>query len=168
MKLFFAAAAALFLSACGTIGSITGLNTLGIDPERIETLNEQITVRVAEADGFTTLTRSLLANDVITADQAELVLVELRKVETIADAALAAIETSGDPTQAESLLTQINSAMGLVLSLLNGFAPSETAALMEDQNHVSNYRTSRRSERHKHHPPRLARGYRHSLFYRLA
>ena len=126
MKYILLALCALSLSACGAFRSF-----YGFDPGDLDSANKQMAFAYMQIGGLTDLTESLLTADVISADQAEQVSIQLNKAFDTLEATRVAIAANGDPFTAQTEIEKATASINLALALLRQFAPRQTALYIE-------------------------------------
>lgn len=113
MKVFLVISA-LLLSGCGTL--------LGINESELDTANKRLAAAGLQIESLANLTNNLLQIDAITTEQAQIVSTNLRSALNAVQAAKDAVETSGDPAQADTALEIVERSLEISLNLLNGFS----------------------------------------------
>lgn len=109
----------LVISLLLTMLSAQSCSTVGY--ENVDTTRKAIIVANAEVRAANLLLQDLIVRDVISDEDAQVALQELRKAHGYLQAALDAITLSGDPIAAQSGLERATTTITVVLTLLSQF-----------------------------------------------
>lgn len=130
-KIGFIVASVFLLAGCGHFAN------LGIDSERLDTINKQFVAYAGEITALAMLGEELVARNVITSAQGLKAAGYLQEALDLVEVAHAEAILSGDPLAAETTLEKVQRSVTLALGILTAFTPTSSTAFIDPRNHES-------------------------------